>query len=393
MQISDWFLTYILFPASKAVAVILVMAVMAGILTLIERRLLGFLQVRKGPNRVGWEGSLQWLADALKLMVKEDIVPLRAERFLHWLAPFLALIPAITVFAVLPWGPGLKFPVPGRGWVETPLYACDLNVGLLMVLAVTSIGIYGIILGGWSSNSKYALLGGLRSAAQLISYEVPMGFAVVSAVLMARSLSLVEIIQAQKDAGLWFVFPGLISFFLYFVSGVAETNRTPFDLPEAESELVAGFHTEYSGFKWSVFFMAEYANMITVGAIATTLFFGGWLRPFPNVAWLSFLDLVPPFVWFCGKIGLFLFTYIWFRATFPRYRFDQLMALGWKVLIPLSLGNVALVAVAALWGNAGLNVLGALLTGLFVVGLVVASRRPKGKRVSETMGAPAGVRA
>lgn len=389
MQISPWILQFVVFPAAKAVVTILVMAVLAGILTLIERRLLGFLQVRKGPNRVGWEGSLQWLADALKLMVKEDIVPSRAEKFLHWLAPFLVLVPAITVFALLPWGPAVKVPVPGSGWVATPLYGTDVNVGILMILAVTSIGIYGIILGGWASNSKYALLGGLRSAAQLISYEVPMGFAVVSVILMARSLSLVEIIEAQRRAGLWFVFPGLVSFFLYFLSGVAETNRTPFDLPEAESELVAGFHTEYSGFKWSVFFMAEYANMITVGAIATTLFFGGWLRPFPNVGWLSFLDVVPPFLWFVAKVAAFLFTYIWFRATFPRYRFDQLMALGWKVLIPLSLGNVALVALAALWGDAGLRLLGAFLTGALVVGLVAASRRTPGKRTTETMGAPA----
>ena len=290
------------------------------------------------------------------------------------------------MFAILPWGPDVSFPVPGLGTVTTPLYAADLNVGLLLVLAITTIGIYGIILGGWASNSKYALLGGLRSAAQLISYEVPMGFAVVAVILMGRSLSLVQIIQAQKDAGIWFIFPGLLAFFLYFVSGVAETNRTPFDLPEAESELVAGFHTEYSGFKWSVFFMAEYANMITISDVATSLFFGGWLRPFPNVSWLSFLDVVPPAVWFLLKVSFFLFVYIWFRATFPRYRFDQLMALGWKVLIPLSLGNVALVGVAALWGAGGLKVLGAVLTGAFVALLVVALRRPAPPRVTERMG-------
>ena len=184
-----------------------------------------------------------------------------------------------------------------------------------------------------------------------------MGFAVVSAVLMSRSLSLVEIVERQKEAHLWFVFPGLIAFFLYFVSGVAETNRIPFDLPEAESELVAGFHTEYSGFRWAIFFLSEYANMITISAVATVLFFGGWLRPFPNVAWLSFLDLVPPLVWFVLKVSGFLFVYMWFRGTFPRYRFDQLMALGWKWLIPLSIGNVLLVAVAALWKTPGLKVL------------------------------------
>ena len=236
-----------------------------------------------------------------------------------------------------------------------------MNVGLLLLVAITSIGVYGIILGGWASNSKYALMGGLRSAAQLISYEVPMGFALVAAILMSRSLSLVGIVEAQKAAHLWFIFPGLLAFFLYFVSGVAETNRIPFDLPEAESELVAGFHTEYSGFRWAVFFLSEYANMITISAIATTLFFGGWLRPFPNVSWLSFLDVIPRIVWFLLKVSVFLFVYIWFRGTFPRYRFDQLMALGWKVLIPLSIGNVVLVAFAALWGLPGLKVLSAVL--------------------------------
>ena len=383
---SDFTLHSIVIPVTKAAIAVLVMAMMSGILTWVERRRLGFLQVRKGPNRVGPAGFFQWVADAVKVMMKEDLVPARAERFLHFLAPLLIVTPAITVFAILPWGPDVSFPVPGLGTVTTPLYAADLNVGLLLVLAITTIGIYGIILGGWASNSKYALLGGLRSAAQLISYEVPMGFAVVAVILMGRSLSLVQIIQAQKDAGIWFIFPGLLAFFLYFVSGVAETNRTPFDLPEAESELVAGFHTEYSGFKWSVFFMAEYANMITISAVATTLFFGGWLRPFPNVSWLSFLDVVPPAVWFLLKVSFFLFVYIWFRATFPRYRFDQLMALGWKVLIPLSLGNVALVGVAALWGAGGLKVLGAVLTGAFVALLVVALRRPAPPRVTERMG-------
>ncbi len=391
MQISQPLLQYLLIPLTKGIVAVIVMATMAGVLTWVERRLLGFLQVRKGPNRAGPAGFFQWVADALKLMMKEDVVPERAERFLHFFAPLLIVVPAITVFAVLPWGPEVTFPVPGLGKVTTAFYACDLNVALLLVLAITSIGIYGVILGGWASNSKYALLGGLRSAAQLISYEVPMGFAVVTAILMGRSLSLVRIIEAQREAGVWFIFPGLVSFFLYFLSGVAETNRTPFDPPEAESELVAGFHVEYSGFKWSVFFMAEYANMITISAVATTLFFGGWLPPFPN--WLPFLGVVPGVVWFLLKVSFFLFVYIWFRATFPRYRFDQLMALGWKVLIPLSLANVALVAAAALYGAAGLKVLGAILTGLFVVGLVVAYRRPAGLRTTERMGAPSEARA
>jgi NADH-quinone oxidoreductase subunit H len=390
---SEPLVEFLLIPVAKAAVAVGVMAAMAGILTYFERRLLAFLQIRKGPNRVGPEGFFQWIADALKLMMKEDVVPARAERVLHFVAPMLLLVPALSVFAILPWGPEFSIPLPGGQQLRTALYAADLNVGLLLVLAITSIGVYGIILGGWASNSKYALLGGLRSAAQLISYEVPMGFAVVSVILMGRSLSLVSIIEAQREAGLWFIFPGLLAFFLYFVAGVAETNRTPFDLPEAESELVAGFHTEYSGFKWSVFFMAEYANMITISAIATTLFFGGWLRPFPNVAFLSFLDFVPGAFWFLAKVAVFLFSYIWFRGTFPRYRFDQLMALGWKALIPLSMGNVALVAFAALWGTTGLKVLGAVLSLLFVGGLFWALRRPSGPRVTETMGRPAEARA
>jgi NADH-quinone oxidoreductase subunit H len=381
----------IVIPAIKAVVYCTLMAITAGILTIIERRTLGFMQVRKGPNRVGWEGSLQWVADTIKLMFKEDVVPSRSDRFIHFLAPALLATPALAVFALLPFGPEVSFPVPGLGTVTTPLYAADVNVALLLVLAITTIGIYGVILAGWASNSKYALMGGLRSAAQLISYEVPMGFAVVSVILMANTLSLRGIIEAQREAHVWFIFPGLIAFFIYFVSGVAETNRIPFDLPEAESELVAGFHTEYSGMKWSFFFMAEYANMVTISAIATTLFFGGWLPPFPNVRWLSFLGLLPPAFWFLGKVFFFLMVYIWLRATFPRYRFDQLMALGWKTLIPLSIGNLVLIALFALWGRPGIQLLGLLLTLTVGAGLAVVLRRKPGPRASEMMAAPAEV--
>ncbi len=380
---SDTILYYVVIPAIKAGIFVLVTSIVAGLMTLIERRVLAFLQVRKGPNRVGWEGSLQWIADVFKLLLKEDVVPRDAEKVIHLLAPCLMIVPAITVYAVIPWGP--EFELFG---IKTAFYATDLNIGLLFLLAVTTVGIYGIILAGWASNSKYALLGGLRSAAQLISYEVPMGFAVAAAIVMGESLSLVSIIEKQKEMGLWFIFPGLIAFFLYFVSGVAETNRTPFDLPEAESELVAGFHTEYSGFRWAIFFLSEYANMITIGAVATTLFFGGWLRPFPNVAFLSFLDIIPPVIWFTLKIACFLFVYIWFRGTFPRYRFDQLMALGWKFLIPLSLANLVLVALAALWGKTGLTILGAVLTVLFIAGFAIVMR-PKPPRVPAKTSAPA----
>ena len=370
----------VVIPAAKAIISVLVVATVAGILTLIERRVLARLQVRQGPNRVGWNGALQWVADVVKLIFKEDVVPAHAESAIHFLAPILVMVPALTVYAFIPWGPEGTFRFPGLGLIRTGPYGTDVNVGLLLLVAITSIGVYGIILGGWASNSKYALMGGLRSAAQLISYEVPMGFALVATILMSRSLSLVGIVEAQKAAHLWFIFPGLLAFFLYFVSGVAETNRIPFDLPEAESELVAGFHTEYSGFRWAVFFLSEYANMITISAIATTLFFGGWLRPFPNVAWLSVLDVVPGIVWFLFKVAVFLFVYIWFRGTFPRYRFDQLMALGWKVLIPLSIGNVVLVAIAALWGIPGLKVLSAVLWVLLVVGFVVVSRATPRRR-------------
>jgi NADH-quinone oxidoreductase subunit H len=372
----------VVIPAVKAVVVVLVVATVAGILTLVERRVLARLQVRQGPNRVGWNGVLQWVADVVKLIFKEDVVPAHAERGIHFLAPLLVMIPALTVFAVIPWGPESTWRVPGLGVIRTGLYGTDVNVGLLLLVAITSVGVYGIILGGWASNSKYALMGGLRSAAQLISYEVPMGFALVAAILMSRTLSLVGIVEAQRSAHLWFLFPGILAFFLYFVSGVAETNRIPFDLPEAESELVAGFHTEYSGFRWAVFFLSEYANMITISAVATTLFLGGWLRPFPNVAWLSFLDVIPPLIWFVLKIAAFLFVYIWFRGTFPRYRFDQLMALGWKVLIPVSILNVILVAFAALWGLPGLRVLsGVLWIGLVAGFLVVRKAEPKRRTV------------
>ena len=392
MDISASVLTYFLIPAVKAVVVVILVATAAGVLTYIERRTLAFLQVRKGPNRVGPEGILQFVADVVKLLTKEDVVPAKAQHFIHFLAPVLVMVPGLAVFAVLPWGPEFTMRIPGLGKITTAWYAADLNVSLLLVLAITSVGIYGIILGGWASNSKYALLGGLRSAAQLISYEVPMGFAVVSAILMARSLSLVEIVEAQRTHQMWFILPGLVSFFLYFVSGVAETNRIPFDLPEAESELVAGFHTEYSGFRWAIFFLTEYANMITISAIATALFFGGWLRPFPSVHALAFLDVVPPVLWYVLKVSCFLFVYIWFRGTFPRYRFDQLMALGWKTLIPISLTNLVLVALAALGGFRGLRILGIVLWGAALGAFLIVTRLRAAKPPAAKT-APASVRA
>jgi NADH-quinone oxidoreductase subunit H len=251
--------------------------------------------------------------------------------------------------------------------------------------------VYGIILGGWSSNNKYSLLGGLRSAAQLVSYEVPMGLALVSALLMTRSLSLVEIVERQRAIHLWFIFPGLLAFFIYFVAGVAETNRNPFDLPEAESELVSGFSTEYSGVKFAFFMLGEYTMMIIISCVAVTVFFGGWLRPFPSMEALSLLDIIPPFGWFLLKAGFFIFCYVWFRSTFPRYRFDQLMALGWKWLLPISLANILIVAIAILatpGRTDGLVTLSWIFGGFFVLMFLLAKLRQKLARRDRLATAP-----
>jgi len=339
-------IAFLVVPLVKIVVILLVVILMAAYLSYFERKILAYMQIRIGPNRVGPRGWLQPIADALKLFVKEDIIPSRAEKFVYIVAPALITAPALVVFSVIPFGADTTF----FGLLKQPIppYLTDINIGILFILGVSSVGVYGMILGGWASNNKFSLMGGLRSAAQLVSYEVPMGFSVIAVLLMAGSLSMVKIVEAQKQAGVWFIFPGIVAFFIYFVCGIAETNRNPFDLPEAESELVAGFHTEYSGMKWAFYFLAEYANMVVISSVATVLFLGGWLRPFPNVAALAFLDVIPPFIWFAAKVGFFLFCYIWFRGTFPRYRFDQLMALGWKVLLPVSLANLLVVALGVL---------------------------------------------
>lgn len=360
-------LTYV-----KAVLLVaLVPAVIGFLIVLAERRFMGFMQDRLGPNRVGPKGTLQGMADLVKLVAKEDVTPALAEKAVHFLAPVLAVIPALTALVLIPFGPSIRL----ARHVSTPLYVTDVNIGLLFILAITSIGVYGIILGGWASNNKYSLLGGLRSAAQLVSYEVPMGLALVSVLLMTRSLSLVEIVTRQDRIHLWFVFPGLLAFFLYFVSGVAETNRNPFDLPEAESELVSGFNTEYSGVKFAFFFLGEYAAMIIISCVAVTVFFGGWLAPFSHVKALAFLQVIPPFLWFTAKVGFFVFCYIWFRSTFPRYRFDQLMALGWKWLLPVALVNIVVVAAAILatpGSTRGMFVLSWIYGGLFLALFLLA---------------------
>jgi len=335
-------LQFLVIPLVKIVVILGVVLLVVAYATFAERKILGYMQVRLGPNRVGPKGWLQPVADGMKLLVKEDLVPDGAERLVFMLAPCLIMAPALLVFSVIPFAP----PTDLFGLLPEPIapYVADINIAILFILGISSVGVYGVILGGWSSNNKFSLMGGLRSAAQLISYEVPMGFAVVAVLLMARSLSLVDIVEAQRGFGFltWFIFPGILAFGIYFICGVAETNRNPFDLPEAESELVAGFHTEYSGMKFALFFMAEYTNMTVVSSLAVIMFFGGWLSPIPGD------DVVPGFLWFSAKVALFLFAYIWFRATFPRYRFDQLMQVGWKWLLPLSLANVLVIGLGIL---------------------------------------------
>ncbi len=339
----DFIIDYVLIPFIKILVVFLALSGVIAYLTLLERKVIAFMQVRLGPMRVGPYGLLQPIADGLKLMLKEDIVPARADRLIFTLAPIITLIPAFIVFAVIPFGPTIN--IMGR---QIGLYITDLNIGVLYVLAISSVGILGIILGGWASNSKYPLLGALRSAAQMVSYEVALGFSIMGVLMISETLSLVQIVEAQKSSGYWYVFLQPLAFFLFFICGVAETNRAPFDLPEAESELVAGFHTEYSGFRFSLFFLAEYASMIVVSAMAVTLFWGGWLRPFPNVAALGFLDLIPPVLWFALKVLVFLYFYLWFRASWPRYRYDQLMKVGWQWLLPLAMANVIVTAILVL---------------------------------------------
>ena len=283
---------------------------------------------------------LQPVADIIKLIIKEDITPVRVDKVVYTLAPIIVMVPALIAFAVIPFGAGTTI-----FGTSVPLYVADINVGLLYVVSVASIGVYGIILGGWSSNSKYPLLASLRASAQLISYEVAVTMTLVSMIVTAGSLSMVRIVEAQQQMGWWFLFIQPVAFVIFLIGGLAETNRAPFDLPEAESELVAGFHTEYSGMRFALFFLAEYANMIVVSCVATTLFLGGWLRPFPNVEALAFLGWVPGWAWFLLKAFLFLYLFLWIRATLPRYRYDQLMRVGWKVLIPLAIANLIVTGV------------------------------------------------
>jgi NADH-quinone oxidoreductase subunit H len=388
-------------------ALVYIMVVFGGVsvavmaMNWLERKALAHFQIRLGPMRVGPHGLLQPIADAIKLLTKEDIVPSEADKFVFWLAPLIILCASFTVYIVVPFGPTHAI--------------TDLNIGILFMLGVSSLSVLGVVMAGWASNSHYPLIGALRSSAQMISYEVAMGLAVVSAILMTSlnkdgtgTLSMIGIVQAQQAQQTWFVFKffplGFIAFGIFAIAMVAETNRAPFDLPEAESELTAGFHTEYSGLRWSLFMLGEYAAMIAVSSIAATLWLGGWMRPFPNWltgdTWDLVFSLIPGFLflglaliafigvarmpkhpyfriqtiglagfgavlaliglvlfappvrdriqdifWFCAKVAVFMYLYIWYRATFPRYRFDQLMKVGWKVLLPVAIGVLILTAI------------------------------------------------
>lgn len=315
---------------------IIVLPVMGAVayLTFAERKVIGYIQGRVGPNRVGIRGLGQPLADALKLMFKEVITPTRSNRYLFFIAPILSLVPALVAWAVIPFGEGLTL--------------ANINAGVLYVLAMTSVGVYGVLIAGWASNSKYALLGCLRACAQIVSYEIAMGFAVVGVLMAAGTMNLEQIVLAQQGSFLhWYWLPLLPLFLVYWISGVAETNRAPFDVAEGESEIVAGFHVEYSGMGFAVFFLAEYANMILISFLAVTLFLGGWLSPFEGIPVLgAMFAWVPGIIWLFLKVSFFLFLYLWIRATFPRYRYDQIMRLGWKVLIPVTIVWIFVTALA-----------------------------------------------
>jgi NADH-quinone oxidoreductase subunit H len=382
--LNHWLFT----PVLLTVVLIATFPLVAGYISLVERKVLADLQVRLGPMRVGPHGLLQPIADALKLLLKEDVIPAGADQAIFWLAPMISTVTAFTALAVLPFAKNI--------------FVADVNVGLLVLVAMSAVGLLGILLGGWSSNSHYPLMGALRSGAQLISYEVAMSFTLISAVMVAGTLSMQGIVRAQLDRGMWFAFENfgfmLVPFVVYIIAATAETNRAPFDLPEAESELVGGFHTEYSGFRFALFFLAEYTNVFVVSAVAVTLFWGGWLRPFPNVTWLEIpcnygvplalvggsalecfrlaprlkhnlqkqgliafgallaliaaVFMIPAvnaavmgLFWFLLKVFMVIYLLIWFRGTFPRFRYDQLMNIGWKILIPVGMGAVLVNAV------------------------------------------------
>ena len=322
---------FVFWALVKIVVILFTMLTVVSYMIFAERKIAGHMQARIGPNRVGPFGLLQPVADVLKLFFKEEFTPEGANKVIFHIAPMLAVIPALVTFSVVPFGP------------QDALRVTDINVGLLLFLAMSSLGVYAITLGGWSSNNKYALLGGLRSSAQMISYELAMGLSTIGVLLLAGSLSLVDIVRAQQHW--WFVIFQPVAFGIFMLTALAETNRAPFDLPEAEAELVAGFHTEYSSMKFGLFFLGEFANVITISCIAVTLFLGGWNGPW--------LPEPLKFLWFFAKLGALLFFFIWVRWTFPRLRYDQLMNLGWKVLLPLALANIVLTSLFVWWRAQG----------------------------------------
>jgi NADH-quinone oxidoreductase subunit H len=337
-------LIYLGITLLKIVAVIIPLLAAVAYFTLAERKIIGFMQIRIGPHRVNFDiipglrhlrGFGQPIADSIKLMFKEIIIPTNANRFLFVFAPVLSLAPALAAWAVIPFA---------EGWV-----VADINAGLLYILAMTSVGVYGIIIAGWASNSKYAFLGAMRSAAQIVSYEIAMGFALVGVLMAAGSLNLSDIVLAQQGSVLhWYWLPLFPLFAIYYISSVAETNRAPFDVAEGESEIVAGFHVEYSGMLFAVFFLAEYANIILVSALAVLMFCGGWLSPFEGTFLQPLFAWVPSIFWFLAKVSVFMFSFLWLRATFPRYRYDQIMRLGWKVFIPITIVWIVVVGIAVL---------------------------------------------
>jgi NADH-quinone oxidoreductase subunit H len=358
--------------AAKAITVFVFLVLTVLVAILAERKILGRMQMRWGPNRVGPRGYLQSLADGIKLALKEPITPIGVDRPIFFLAPIISTIPAITAFAFIPFGPEVS--VFGH---RTPLQVTDLPVAVLFILAFSSVGVYGIVLAGWASGSTYPLLGGVRSTAQVISYEVAMGLSFATVFLFAGTMSTSQIVAAQDRV--WYVFLLLPSFIVYLVSMVGETNRAPFDLPEAEGELVAGFHTEYSSLKFAMFYLAEYVNMTTVSALAATLFFGGWHAPWPLNMWAGANSAWWPLLWFTAKVWTFLFGYFWLRATLPRLRYDQFMALGWKILIPVSLVWVMIAAVIRSMRDQGYAHWTALLviaSIVVTVGLLFYLRKP-----------------
>jgi len=338
-------LIYVLLSIAKVLVVLVLLLMCVAYTVLLERKVVGRIQNRYGPSRVGPFGLWQPMADGLKLFLKEDIMPASVYRPLYILAPIIALACALLSIAVVPFGANIQY--QGVDMFQI----ADLNIGLLVILGVTSVGVYGIALSGWSSNNKYSLLGALRSSAQMVSYELALGLSLVGVVIRAGSLRLRDIVDVQATHGIlsWNVFGGfqIVAFFIYLIAAYAETNRAPFDLVEAESELTGGYHTEYSSMKFAMFFMAEYANMITVGCVATLLFFGGWSSPFGHLLpepHSIFLRAVLPLFWFIIKVFFFVFLYIWVRGTTPRFRYDQLMGFGWKFLLPLSIANIIVAA-------------------------------------------------